>query len=60
MARVMIKCPRTGKAVDTGVSMSKESFERSIFKDNEMGNCPACAGRHVWSNEDAFLEDEPS
>ncbi|MFC2067307.1 hypothetical protein ACFLUO_09755 [Chloroflexota bacterium] len=60
MARVMIVCPRTGKAVETGISMVKESFEHSTFKDNIIGNCPACTGRHVWSKEDAFLEDEPS
>ena len=60
MARVMIICSRTGKAVETGISMTKESFKQSTFEDEVLGNCPVCAGRHVWSKKDAFLEDEPS
>ena len=60
MARVMIICPRTGKAVETGLAMTKESFEHSTLKDKILGNCPVCAGRHIWSKEDALLEDEPS
>jgi transposase len=56
MANVMIKCPKTGKLVSTGISMDKKSFDTAKLVNNTVG-CPACGGKHVWSKEDAILKD---
>jgi hypothetical protein len=57
MPKVMIKCPETSWPVDTGITMDKESFESSTSKDKTLVNCPACGKNHLWSKEDAFLEE---
>ena len=57
MAKVMIKCPETGRLVYTGTAMSKASFESSPLKDNTLSRCPACGKNHVWSKEHAVLKD---
>jgi endogenous inhibitor of DNA gyrase (YacG/DUF329 family) len=56
MANVMIKCPATGKLVPTGFEMDAQSFASSDLSDNSV-SCPACGGTHVWSKEDAQLEE---
>lgn len=56
MASVMIKCPKTGKLVPTGISMDKKSFETAKLENNAVG-CPACGGNHTWSKKDAVLKD---
>ena len=58
MGKVMIKCPETGKAVPTGMAMDKASFDTAVLSNNTLGNCPACGKDHVWSKEDAFLEED--
>jgi hypothetical protein len=55
MAQVMIKCPKTGKLVPTGIVMDKISFKTSTLTNNTLGNCPACGENHVWSKKDAIL-----
>ena len=56
MANIMIKCPKTGKLVLTGISMDKKSFETAKLEDNTV-RCPACRGYHTWSKKDAVLRD---
>lgn len=57
----MIKCPDTGKPLATGFGMDKQSFESPgmVLKDNQVGPCPHCGGSHVWSKEDAWLQERP-
>jgi len=57
MAKVMIKCPTTGKLVPTGVEMDQASFETAQLADNGI-RCPACGESHVWNKEDAQLVND--
>ncbi len=60
MPRVMIKCPKTGKPVPTGMGADQKSFESGCFRDNSFGPCPECGQRHIWQKDDAFLEGDPN
>jgi len=55
--KVMIRCPETGEPVYAGLSMDIGSFESGFMPSNVLVNCPACGRDHVWSKEDAFLEE---
>jgi endogenous inhibitor of DNA gyrase (YacG/DUF329 family) len=50
----MIKCPKTGEPVPTGIGMDFENFKTVKMSGNVLGNCPACGGSHTWEQEDAF------
>jgi len=39
MARLMIKCPKTGKPIETGIDMDKSTFESG----NVHGDVQECA-----------------
>ena len=54
MADVMIRCPKTGEPVPTGIGLDYATFKNVTMRDNTLGNCPACGGDHVWQGEDAF------
>jgi hypothetical protein len=43
----------------TGITVSREAFEKSEFSDNRV-RCPHCGGTHVRQKADASLEDEPT
>jgi endogenous inhibitor of DNA gyrase (YacG/DUF329 family) len=57
MLFVMIKCPETGRTVNTGIALDLESFKH-ITLDNNSVRCPHCGKTHVWSKKDAFLREE--
>lgn len=57
MAKVMIKCPETGKLVFTGVLADKAMLERIQIQKNKMARCSACGKEHLWEKEQAILED---
>lgn len=53
MASVMIKCPKTGKEVRTGIGVAqKEFFETASFIE-----CPHCGERHTWEKKDAWIKE---
>jgi len=56
MPRIMIKCPKTGNSVPTGIAIDKISFESTVFTNNAFGPCMECGQTHTWSSTDAFLE----
>lgn len=56
-APLMIRCPKTGVAIPTGVVMSPEVFEASGMWNNS-SRCPACGEMHQWSKENTFFGDE--
>jgi hypothetical protein len=58
MPRIMIKCPKTGKAVPTGVILEEVAFEAALLPNSSFGPCPECGEMHSWSKEDAFFEDD--
>lgn len=57
MAKVMIKCPETGKLVPAGVWVDKATFEKAQMPQNTLGRCPACGKKHSWTKKDAVLQD---
>lgn len=56
MARIMINCPETGKAVAVGMYFDQKSFDLAALSDNTFGPCAECGGSHTWAKKDAFLE----
>jgi len=48
MGVVVMRCPRTGREVGTGVEMEREAFEKLKPVIQRM-RCPACGSEHVWS-----------
>lgn len=54
MPMVMIKCPKTGKDVPTGIAMDKKSFDTSQMSGNRL-RCPHCGDTHVWNKSDAYI-----
>ncbi len=57
MARAMITCPNTGKAIYTGMSFDKITFETSPLPDRSV-LCPECGQAHLWNRQNAYLESE--
>ncbi len=57
MASVMIKCPKTGQAVPTGIGTTKEGWEAMQMSGNST-ICPACGSMHTWDKKDAFLQED--
>jgi endogenous inhibitor of DNA gyrase (YacG/DUF329 family) len=55
MANVVIKCPKTGKLVPTGMNMDEASFKSSSMTNNSF-NCPACGETHTWNKDQASLQ----
>lgn len=52
----MIKCPKTGKPVPTGVVMDAASFATASLTGNRV-KCPHCPETHRWDKKDAWLEE---
>jgi hypothetical protein len=55
MTSVVIRCPATGKLLDTGFVMSRLAFEMSDLRGGTV-LCPHCCETHVWRKQEAFLE----
>jgi hypothetical protein len=56
--RVMIPCPATGRAVETGLEMDRGTFELKAQRPGDFGDslqCSACGGVHEWYWRDALL-----
>lgn len=54
MGTVMIKCPRTGHAIPTGIKADRESFRRSaVFFARTY--CSICRATHEWFAKEAWL-----
>lgn len=55
MPDLMIKCPKTGKYLSTGMTMDQTAFANAYFEGNSVGTCPHCGESHVWGSKDARL-----
>ncbi len=53
--KLMIRCPKTGLAIPTGIAMDPASFASSGMENNST-SCPACGGVHTWSKENTFWD----
>jgi hypothetical protein len=59
MGFVMIRCPRTGREIPTGMTMNRSDFERApVFFART--HCPLCASEHEWFAQDAWVCDSPT
>ena len=48
MGVVLIRCPRTGASVSTGLEMDRRTWSALPIVASRM-HCPACGAEHVWS-----------
>jgi hypothetical protein len=56
MGHVMIKCPKTGNAIFTGLIADRESFAvMPVFFGRVP--CPTCGAIHEWFARDAWVHD---
>ncbi|WGR93244.1 MULTISPECIES: hypothetical protein [unclassified Bradyrhizobium] len=58
MGMVMVKCPQTGRAIPTGLTIDREGFRRSAVFFSRT-HCPICRADHMWFAQDAWV-DEPN
>lgn len=58
MGTLMIRCPRTDRAVSTQIDTEISVFERLPEVLSRL-RCPACGEEHAWSASDAWLADAP-
>ena len=58
MGMLMVKCPRTGDAIPTGILTDRESFRRSAVFFSRT-SCPLCRTDHAWFAREAWVH-EPS
>jgi hypothetical protein len=54
---VMVRCPRTGRAIPTGIRIDRESFRlRPVFYSRT--RCPTCRTDHTWFAQDAWVHEQ--
>jgi len=56
---VLIKCPKTGKRVATGVQLTAPHDLNTLSTARRFTQCPSCKVVHGWTPADAFLEELP-
>jgi hypothetical protein len=56
MSQVVIHCPSTDKDIPTGIDLDKTAWESMKF-DQGATQCLWCGELHVWSKQEARLED---
>jgi hypothetical protein len=56
MGELMIRCPKTGKPVSTGIYMERGKF-RSMPVFFSSSFCPSCGSSHEWFARDAWVCD---
>jgi hypothetical protein len=58
MGVIMIRCPRTGHDVSTGIEMDAPDFLRSPVFFARV-RCPFCRHEHEWFAKDAWVCESP-
>jgi hypothetical protein len=54
MSQIMIRCPRTGKGISTGISTDARSFQ-ALPDVASHSYCPDCRSDHVWWKRETWL-----
>jgi len=54
MGELMIRCPKTGKPVSTGIHIDRARF-RSMAVFFSSSYCASCGGSHEWFARDAWM-----
>jgi hypothetical protein len=56
MGVVMVKCPRTGHAISTGMQADRSNFQcLPVFFSRVF--CPVCNVQHEWFAKDAWVRE---
>lgn len=56
MGTIMIRCPRTGRAIATGIAADHETFRCSpVFFGRT--RCSICQTNHEWFSGEAWIHD---
>jgi hypothetical protein len=56
MGMVMVKCPRTGRAIPTGMEADRSNFQCvPVFFSRAF--CPMCGVYHEWFAKDAWVRE---
>jgi hypothetical protein len=55
---VMVRCPKTGRELSTGIEMDAATLEQ-LPDIRSMIECPVCRVEHVWSTREAWLDNPP-
>ena len=56
MGMVMILCPKTRRAISTGIQVDRETFHATpVFFSRTL--CPLCRVTHEWCAKDAWVCD---
>jgi hypothetical protein len=56
MGAVMIRCPRTGRAVATGIETEPSIFQ-GLPQVSARLCCPICGEQHAWTVAEAWLAE---
>lgn len=57
MGMVVVKCPQTGRAIDTGITADRDSFRRATVFFGRT-RCPICKTDHPWFSREAWVDDQ--
>jgi hypothetical protein len=56
MGIVMVKCPKTGRAISTGMQADRSNFQcATVFFSRVF--CPICNSQHEWFAKDAWVRE---
>ncbi|MBV8698824.1 MAG: hypothetical protein JO052_13330 [Bradyrhizobium sp.] len=56
MGMVMVRCPKTGRAIPTGIKIDRDSFRRRpVFYSRT--HCPTYQIDHTWFAQDAWVHE---
>jgi hypothetical protein len=56
LGTVMIRCPKTGRAIPTGIEVDRAGFQSAtVFFSRTF--CPRCQTYHEWFAKDAWLSE---
>jgi hypothetical protein len=56
MGIVMIRCPKTRRAISTGIQADRETFHATLVFFSRTA-CPLCRTMHEWFAKDAWVCD---
>lgn len=54
MGMIMIRCPKTDRAIPTGVVMETPAFDNAELRGRTV-LCRMCGQRHRWDKADAWV-----
>jgi hypothetical protein len=56
MGTVMIRCPRTGRDISTGIEAERDRYRRApVFFARTF--CPLCRANHEWFAQQAWVRE---